>query len=304
MSNLVSRILKNSMDYLTKKPYVYIKNQELVCEKLIRMSKDGKNGLMVISDFDYTLSRYKDIKGELCWTTHQMFSDCTKTLYPELSDKLMAMKEKYIPIEYCPIMSDEEKSPYMVEWWQKSHDEICKAGFSRKIIEEFVKESKIEFRDGGREFIEKLDQKLNIPLVVFSAGIGNIIDIFFKQQLNHSPENVHVISNMMEFNSNEICHAFSEPLIHTFCKNSSVIKGEKTFFHKLNNRHNVLLLGDSLGDLHMDVGVEQEGVALKIGFLNFNHDNLLAKYMQGYDIVIVDDQSMEIPDYIISLITA
>jgi len=44
----------------------------------------------------------------------------------------------------------------------------------------------------------------------------------------------------------------------------------------------------------MDVGMEHEGTSLKIGYLNFNFDELLPKYLESYDIVIRDSQSMQL----------
>lgn len=45
-------------------------------------------------------------------------------------------------------------------------------------------------------FFETLDS-CNVPLIIFSAGIGNVIEIFLKQKFGKVLENVHIISNLM-----------------------------------------------------------------------------------------------------------
>lgn len=60
---------------------------------------------------------------------------------------------------------------------------------------------------------------------------------------------------------------FKGDLIHTFNKNQSSIDNHDYFEH-LRARNNVILLGDSLGDLDMAEGVKEVNALLKIGFLN------------------------------------
>lgn len=47
---------------------------------------------------------------------------------------------------------------------------------------------------------------------------------------------------------------------------------------------------------------ENEVNVLKIGFLNRDFDVLLEKFLEGFDIVIIDDQTMDIPNHIIDSI--
>uniref|UniRef100_A0A7E4UMG3 5'-nucleotidase n=1 Tax=Panagrellus redivivus TaxID=6233 RepID=A0A7E4UMG3_PANRE len=282
------------IDKIKKNPNVRVRDPAALQAKLQQIIRDGYDKLLVISDFDFTLSRYKDNTGQRCLTTHGVFDDCTKELYPKLAEELGILVKKYIPIEFCPNMSVEEKTPHMEDWWRTSHQKIVENKFTYEQIEEFVSRARLYLRDAAVEFIRSVEAH-NVPLVLFSAGIGNIIEIILKKALGHVPHTLHVISNLMEFDDNNVCVNFTEPLIHTFCKNSSVITGERPFFHHVRNRTNVILLGDSLGDINMDVGIENEGTSLKIGFLNFDFDNLLPRYTEVYDIVIIDSQTMELP---------
>ncbi|VDN58109.1 unnamed protein product [Dracunculus medinensis] len=269
---------------------VRVKNPIKVQEKLEDFIKDGFDRLMVISDFDYTITRYHDEDNNKCWTTHGVFDSATEFLSPFVTEELQKLKRKYLPIEYDPDISEAEKRPKMEDWFvfsaiQSAHNLITSVHFERTAIESLVHQT------------EQLlfDLHCNhVPIFIFSAGIGNIIEIFLKEHFGNM-NNIHIISNMMTFDVNNKINGFEEPLIHTFSKNSLMMKRDPKFFLKVANRHNVLLMGDSLGDTHMDAGLDDGRTVLKIGFLNFNIDTLLDKYLDGFDIVLIDDQSMDIP---------
>ena len=59
---------------------------------------------------------------------------------------------------------------------------------------------------------------------------------------------------------------FVGELLHVFNKNENVIH-KSDYFGNICNRSNILLMGDSLGDLRMAEGANCEKI-LKIGFLN------------------------------------
>ena len=73
---------------------------------------------------------------------------------------------------------------------------------------------------------------------------------------------------------------FVGELIHSFNKNESAIH-ESDYFKELNHRENVILLGDSLGDLNMAEGAKDAKHILKIGFLNDHNDKVCIPSIQN-----------------------
>ena len=65
----------------------------------------------------------------------------------------------------------------------------------------------------------------------------------------------------------EKCIGFKDEIIHVFNKNENAIH-KSDYFNKLKNRDNIIVMGDSIGDLKMVEGAEQCSNILKIGFLN------------------------------------
>lgn len=107
----------------------------------------------------------------------------------------------------------------------------------------------------------------NIPILVFSAGVGDVIDEALRHH-NLMHDNVKVISNYMNYDANDKLVEFTGQLIHMYNKNETAVPHSASYFQDLAHRHNVILLGDSLGDLQMSQGVESPGTVLTIGFLN------------------------------------
>ncbi|CAI5446843.1 unnamed protein product [Caenorhabditis angaria] len=256
---------------------------------------------MVISDFDFTLSRFSDPSGQRCSSCYCVFDNAVGRNDPEWCKKFVDLYHKYGPIEHDHSLTIEEKVPFMEQWWQQSHELIIQAGFDKKSIDEYVAKCNIQLRDNADILMAEMT-KNRVPFIIFSAGIGTIIEMYLKHKFGKVEQNTHIVSNMMGFNEAGQVTSFSEPLIHVFCKNSSVIPKDQTFSEQIHGRRNVILMGDSVGDAFMDVGVEEEQLALKIGFVNHDIDKLVDKYLNYFDIVLVDDQSMDVPNRILDAI--
>ncbi|KAM5272902.1 cytosolic 5'-nucleotidase 3A-like isoform 2-T2 [Ctenodactylus gundi] len=252
---------------------------------------------MIITDFDMTLSRFS-YKGNRCPTSHNVIDNC-KLVTDECRRKLLQLREQYYAIEIDPELSMEEKYPYMVEWYTKSHGLLVEQGIPKAKLKEIVAESDIMLKEGYENFFDKL-QEHSIPLFIFSAGIGDVLEEVIRQAgVYHS--NVKVVSNFMDFDENGILKGFKGELIHVFNKHDGALKNTD-YFKQVKDNSNIILLGDSQGDLRMADGVANVEHILKIGYLNDRVDEHLEKYMNSYDIVLVKDESLEVANSILQKI--
>lgn len=68
------------------------------------------------------------------------------------------------------------------------------------------------FRDGCVDFLQALETK-RVPFIVYSAGIGNVIEALFEKYYKRIPSNVNIISNWMDFN--EEVQNFGSPFLQS-----------------------------------------------------------------------------------------
>ncbi|XP_038845115.1 cytosolic 5'-nucleotidase 3-like [Salvelinus namaycush] len=280
-------------------PSVCMRDPQRVEEIIKAMQKAGTSKIQVISDFDMTLTRFA-YNGKRCPTSHNIL-DNSKLISEECKAQLKDLRNTYYPIEIDSKRTAEEKLPLMVEWWTKAHTLLVQQRIRKDLLQDVVKESDAMLREGYQLFFGHL-QEHSIPLLIFSAGLGDVLEEVIRQAGVFHP-NVKVFSNYMDFDETGVLKAFKEELIHIYNKREGALLNTG-HFQELKSRHNILLVGDSLGDLTMADGVHSMENILKIGFLNDKVEERKTSYLNAYDIVLVKDETMEVPNALLLHLTS
>lgn len=275
-----------------------MKDPQRVQEILESMVKAGSNTVQVISDFDMTLTRFA-YNGKRCPTCHNILEN-SKLITEDCKKQLRDLLNTYYPIEIDSSRSIEEKLPLMVEWWTKAHEILVQQAIKKDPLAVAVRESEAMLREGYPLFFSHLHEH-SIPLLIFSAGIGDILEEVIRQA-GVFYSNVKVFSNYMDFDESGVLKAFKGELIHIYNKREGALLNTG-HFQELRTRPNVLLLGDSLGDLTMADGVQDMENILKIGFLNDKVEERKQSYLDSYDIVLIKDETLEVPNAVLFYLT-
>jgi len=269
---------------------IIISNSQKVKKLIDNFKKQGHKKMHVLSDFDRTLT-YAFIEGEKVPSIISILRSNDKCLGENYSKAAYKLYNKYHPIEINQKISFEDKKEKMREWWQAHFDLLVKSGLTKNHLNEILASNKLKFRKGALEFFDLLN-KYNIPLVVISSsGVGNhIISMLFKKANKLYP-NIYIISNSLVWDKEGKVIDIKQPVIHCLNKDETVLKNFP-FYNEVEQRKNVLLLGDNLEDIKMIEGFNYDNL-LKIGFLNESADAQLEIYKKHYDILALNDSSME-----------
>ncbi|XP_062215081.1 uncharacterized protein LOC133915792 [Phragmites australis] len=287
-----------SSSFTTTTPDSVVADPVALARKAAAIRAAGPTKLQVIADFDGTLTRYW-YDGARGQTSHGLLRQANE----EYDAKREALYEHYHPIEICPDIPLQEKAKLMEEWWEKTHGLLIEGGLTYEAIRKSVADAAITFRDGVVELFEFLEER-DIPVLVFSAGLADIIEEVFRQKLPRSFKNIKIVSNRMVFNEEGCLVAFKGKTIHVLNKNEHALdmaapvhdnlgdpNGSIDDYSLVKKRTNVLLLGDHIGDLGMSDGLNYEN-RIAVGFLNSNIEKSLKDYSKAFDIVYLNDAPM------------
>ena len=248
------------------------------------------SNLHVLADFDRTLT--KNFVGGKEKPSLVSVLRSEGILWKKYSEAAYKLFDTYHSIEISTTHSTEEKRHAMNTWWQTHMQLIVDSGLQRKHVEEAISAGIIEFREWIQEFLWFLKQ-YGIPLVIISAnaiGTDSIRD--FLEIHNLDFDNIHIVSNQFIWDEKGFAIGYNKKVIHTFNKDETVLEQFPSIYDQIQDRKNILLLGDSLWDPGMSDGFEAEHI-VKIWFLNKDPDILVERYKSVYDVLVLNDGSME-----------
>lgn len=248
-------------------------------EKLKQISLTSCNYAILI-DFDKTMTT---MDSDDSWTIIQNPNIMNPDLYTE-SSKLV---DRYYPLEMDYTLSPEEKSSYMYDWYTKELDLYYQYDLTFDKLVSCVKHSNVVLRKGLKDFLYRSYQN-KIPVVILSAGIGNVIEQVLTLH-GCFYDNISIMSNFFSFEGNTLL-PFHQDIIHTCNKNISLLPDHVK--QEINKRDYFLLFGDYIEDIHM-VPREDLKRTLSFGFLEKNVKTNFKVYQDAFDIVLTNHSSFD-----------
>jgi 5'-nucleotidase len=251
-----------------------------------KMRAGRAESLHIVSDFDATLTKYfvngRKIPSLMAFIREYNY------LSPEFSKGSFALLDKYHPFERDETISLEDRCSMMTAWRNEHVALMQDHGLNKTVLKKLISEQALHSRDGFEDFL-KTARDAKIPLLIFSAGIADLIEGFLEKENLFFP-NIHIVSNHFSFDEKGTVAGYDSAVIHSLNKDELLIR-RTPYFEEIKKRRNVILLGDGIADLKMIRGMEHD-VVLSIGFLNDNAEENLELFKDHFDVIILNDGGM------------
>lgn len=296
------------VDYLEERRCVLFRDKDDFKRKLTVLVAAGPGGLRCIADFDFTLSKYfKDDGVSRADSCHASLENAHKSglLPPDYITRAKALQAHYYPLEIDTTISECDKFRFMEEWVEKHNALLVESRITprtiKTVVSQAIDERRLILRQGLESFISILEQH-NIPTLIFSAGIADVVEAALNKTLGVSslPPFLSLISNKAIFqdanDDDSPLVDWSRPALHVLNKRASSFL-DHPFFTEVTagEKKNLLLLGDSIGDPRMCMGIEDDcDTILKVGFLNVSVEERKAEFLEAYDLLVLGDPELDL----------
>lgn len=247
--------------------------------KKLEELKINKDNVYLVLDFDRTITSKE---------SDDSWSVSGSLLGEDFKEKSNELYLKYRPIELDYQITVKEKEKAMAEWYGRCMDLYYRYHLTEELLRKSIKQGKLIFRKGAKEFLQKVNES-NIPIIILSAGIGNVVEQCLKEN-NCYFDNIYIISNFIEFEKNGKMKKFdNSKMVHTLNKS---MKGKlpQYYLDKLKDKTYKILLGDLKEDEKM-VEREEWNTTLKVGILENETKERLNTYKKAFDIVLTEDDA-------------
>jgi cytosolic 5'-nucleotidase 3 len=264
-------------------------------KKIENIAKTGSKSIQVLADFDRTLTTaFVDGKKVASIISVLRDGDYISRDYAKKANEIF---NKYHPLEIDLNLSDDERKAAMESWWQEHFKLLIDSGLNINHINQVVQAGRVRVREGIEDFFALLKQE-DVPLVIVSSsGLGVESIRFILEHEGLMIDNIEIVSNRFIWDNQGNAIGVEKPIVHLANKDEVVLETEISL--KLDNRKNVVLLGDNIDDKKMIRDFEYDEL-ITIGFLNESVEKNIDRYKKEFDAVITNDGTMK---YINNLLT-
>lgn len=247
---------------------IYINNQE-------KINNFKKENFYIITDFDRTLTTKE---------SEPSIGIVPKYLGGECLEERMKIFNYYRPLELDYTLDVMEKQKIMKEWANKSFTLVAKY-ITEDNINKALENANMHFRKGVKEFLIKMNT-MNIPVIIMSSGVGNIVRAFLEKE-KCLFNNMKIVSNFYEF-KNEKTYIDLENIMATVNKEYKRIP--ENIRKDIEQKENGLVFGDLIEDIKM-ANEENISDTITFGFLDVKVEENLEAYKNNFDVVLTEDNN-------------